>query len=60
MFMNAYPDDALPQVREVFEELGLKDEVLEETCTVVGASDETLLEFMKVLLTLLSAYHLFK
>jgi VIT1/CCC1 family predicted Fe2+/Mn2+ transporter len=34
-------------VREVFEELGLKDETLEETCRVVGASDATLLEFMK-------------
>jgi hypothetical protein len=39
----------LDQVREVFEELGLKDDVLNETCQVVGSSDETLLEFMKVL-----------
>jgi hypothetical protein len=37
------------QVREVFEELGLKDDVLDETCQVVGSTDETLLEFMKVL-----------
>ena len=35
-------------MREVFEELGLKDDTLEQTCTAVGSSDENLLEFMKV------------
>jgi hypothetical protein len=36
------------QVREVFEELGLQGEILEESCKAVGSTDETLLEFMKV------------
>lgn len=39
-------------MREVFEELGLQGDVLEESCKVVGSSDETLLEFMKVQLLL--------
>ena len=41
-------ETTLFQVREVFEELGLQGEVLEESCKVVGSSDDTLLEFMKV------------
>ena len=39
-------------MRAVFEELGLQGDVLEESCKVVGSSDETLLEFMKVQLLL--------
>jgi hypothetical protein len=39
----------LSQVRDVFQELGLKDDILEEAVTVVGSSDDSLLEFMKAL-----------
>jgi hypothetical protein len=35
-------------VREVFEELGLENETLEKAVEHVGASDDTLMAFMKV------------
>jgi hypothetical protein len=36
------------QVREVFQELGMQGDTLEKACAHVGASDETLMSFMKV------------
>ncbi len=37
------------QVREVFQELGIQGKTLDKACAHVGASDETLMSFMKVL-----------
>jgi hypothetical protein len=36
------------QVREVFQELGMQGNTLDKACAHVGASDETLMSFMKV------------
>lgn len=45
-------------MREVFEELGLENETLEKAVEHVGASDDTLMAFMKVsALFLLPALH---